>query len=544
MSYKEIYTINHKRCNNCFKCVRACPFDAISFIDDKASISHDLCIDCGICYSVCPVDAIDYINGVPLVQQLIKKQDLTVVSLAPNWTSEFRGVTEGQMTEALKLLGIKHVSLTAMGGAASVNAMAEAARTKDGISISTTCPVVTSAITNFYPHLTHLLSETEPAHIVHARMLRKIFGSEAKIVYISSCPTAYGDGKDINIAITFKELDLWLKEENVNFDKIPGNVEGYHFEPKDALQKPEYIIPGRTIGDLTGDKPINIECSGIDDIKKILARLDDGTMRRSMFLDMFACRGGCVNGLFSINPDRNIDSKHYFLKNIKEKELNGKNSVKVTISARWKPKKEVKIPNAEKTEEIVNYLKIDNLSPNCGACGYDTCHNFAVGVLTKMTTIENCTLNRKRTEPLDVQTLIENLHCGIAFINGRNRISFYNKRFARIMKIEKISREAITSQNIYEHLLSKNMKDISDKEVEVKINNKIYFVSKIALSNNCSCFIIRNIIEANTSGEEIEKRTKDIIKENMETMQKIASLLGENASRVEGVLRSFIERKE
>lgn len=544
MSPSNIYTIDQKRCNNCFKCVRECPFDAISFINDNASIETNRCMNCGTCFSVCPVDAIDYVNGVPKIKQLIKRQDLTVASLAPNWTSEFRGVKEGQMIEALKLLGIKHVSPTAMGAAASVAEMAKLARAKSGVSISTTCPVVTATITDFYPHLTHLLSNTEPAHIAHAKMLRKIFGDNAKIVYISSCPAVYcREGDEIDITITFKELDIWLKEEKVIFEKIPGNVEGYHFEPKDVMQKPDYIIPGRAIGDLKSEQIINVECSGMDDIKKILDQLDDNMMRRNLFLDLFACRGGCVNGLFSINTNHTIDSKHYFLKSIENPQLTGTNSVEVNLKTSWKPRKKKENIKSEAIDEIVNSLKINNFSPNCGACGYDRCVDFAKGVLTNMADLESCILNKKNTDASDREVLIKSLHCGMAFINKFNRISLYNDRFAKILKIDKMSREAIMSQNINKHLLSRHLKLLSDKEIELKINNKFYYVSRIALSNNNSCLIIRNIIDENTLGAEIEQRTKTIIKENMETMQKIAYLLGENASRVEGVLHSFIDNK-
>lgn len=544
-----IYTINSKRCNNCFKCVRECPFDAVRFVNNKASINKELCINCGLCFSICPINAIDYLDGVPLVKQLIKKQGLTVASLAPNWRSEFRGVKEEQMIEALKLLGIKHVSPTSMGAAASVSAMTKYARETKGITISTTCPVVTSTITNFYPHLTPLLSPVEAAHTIHAKMLRKMFGKNAKIIYISSCPAVYSRNnnkkENIDIAITFKELDIWLKEENVLFDKIPGNVEGYHFEPKNVLHKPDYIIPGRTIGDLTCDKPINVECSGMADIKKILRQIDYRTMRRSMFLDMFACRGGCVNGLFSIDCNKTIDSKHYFLKAVNNGFISGENTVDVDTSTSWTALEKKDTFTDDAIEEIMNTLKIDNLPPNCEACGYENCYNFAKGVLTDMADIENCYLRKERSFLSDRETVIENLNCGIVFVNDENRIFLYNKRFAKIMNIEKMSREAIMSQDIFKHMLSKDLHNIlkKDVEVEIKINNKLYYILKVPLSNNYNCFIIRNAIDDSTSNSEIEKRTNVIIKDNMETMQKIAYLLGENASKVEGLLRSFIDKK-
>ncbi|MEG1937150.1 MAG: [Fe-Fe] hydrogenase large subunit C-terminal domain-containing protein [Rikenellaceae bacterium] len=541
-----IYHIDNKRCNSCFKCVRECPFDAISFINHTAEINRNLCIDCGICFTKCPVNAIEYSNGVQKIKQLIKEQDLTGASLAPNWTSEFRGVNEQQMIEALKLLGIKHISPTAMGATASVETMAKIARSKSGVSISTTCPVVTATITNFYPHLIPLLLPTIPPHIAHAKMLRKIFGNEAKIVYISSCPAVYcNDGETIDITITFKELDLWLKEENVHFDKIPGNVDGYYFEPKGVMQKPDYIIPGRTIGDLRNDKPVNIECSGMEDVKKILDQLDDSMIRRHLFLDMFACRGGCVNGLFSINPNSTIDSKHYFIKNIDKNSLIGERPIEIDMKTSWMAKAQGPAVKQEDIDEIVNKLKIDNFSPNCGACGYDTCAEFAKGVVTNMTEINNCTLEKLRNEKSDKELFLEKLRFGVVFINRYNRIYMYNRRFVKIMKIEKMSHKAITSHDITEqHPRFKDTKHLPEKEIEMKINNKLYYVSRIALSNDCSCIIIRNIINTKTTNTEIEQRTKKTLTENMETMQKIAYLLGENASKVEAILRSFIEEEE
>ena len=53
-------------CKHCKKCVRICPFYAISYItgenedksDDKIKVREDACIGCGVCASNCPSGSI------------------------------------------------------------------------------------------------------------------------------------------------------------------------------------------------------------------------------------------------------------------------------------------------------------------------------------------------------------------------------------------------------------------------------------------------------------------------------------------------------
>ena len=46
-----------KDCRGCTKCVKSCPFDAITMENKKAVIGI-ACTSCGTCIEVCPFDAI------------------------------------------------------------------------------------------------------------------------------------------------------------------------------------------------------------------------------------------------------------------------------------------------------------------------------------------------------------------------------------------------------------------------------------------------------------------------------------------------------
>ena len=50
--------VDRETCIGCGACVGNCPVNAISIVDDKASIDPDICINCGSCAGICPVNAI------------------------------------------------------------------------------------------------------------------------------------------------------------------------------------------------------------------------------------------------------------------------------------------------------------------------------------------------------------------------------------------------------------------------------------------------------------------------------------------------------
>ena len=102
-------------CQDCYKCVRHCPVKAIKVENDAASIVRDLCIYCGTCVDVCPVDAKQVRDDGTRLKHLLKLKEKVIVSLAPSYVAEFKGISAGQLIRGLKKLGFHGVSETALG---------------------------------------------------------------------------------------------------------------------------------------------------------------------------------------------------------------------------------------------------------------------------------------------------------------------------------------------------------------------------------------------------------------------------------------------
>ena len=55
---KPVISYLGTHCQKCIKCVKSCPVDAISIVNEQVIIDENKCINCNICKKVCPVSAI------------------------------------------------------------------------------------------------------------------------------------------------------------------------------------------------------------------------------------------------------------------------------------------------------------------------------------------------------------------------------------------------------------------------------------------------------------------------------------------------------
>jgi hypothetical protein len=79
-------------------------------------------------------------------------------------------------------------------------------------------------------------------------------------------------------------------------------------------------------------------------------------------------------------------------------------------------------------------------------------------------------------------------------------------------------------------------------EKDIRLNNHSVHLSIFTIQKHkIVCGIMHSLSSSDISRTEIAKRSKQVIRQNLKTVQKIALLLGENASQTEALLNSLID---
>jgi PAS domain S-box-containing protein len=163
-------------------------------------------------------------------------------------------------------------------------------------------------------------------------------------------------------------------------------------------------------------------------------------------------------------------------------------------------------------------------------------------------------LERAKESMIISSHMLHKITAGIVIINKDFKVIDSNESFSKLMGEE--------IENLYEtipgllgadlnmlvpDMIYKMMSNImasGEKSIErdVKYQNKLLHVSVVTIyKNRVVGAVIRDMSAPMLVRDEIIKRARTIVKQNIETVQKIAFLLGENASQTEELLNSIIE---
>ena len=298
----SIIGLKKANCKNCYKCVKVCPVKSIKVENQQAKIIDNSCILCGKCLSECPQNAKTLSSDLDKVKGFLAAGESVVLSLAPSYVGCFDFEMPGQLVSALKKLGFKNVSETSEG-AAYVTDEYYALIQKNRMNniITTCCPSVNHLIEYYYPDLVDCMAPVVSPMIAHARLLKQNIGKNIRVVFAGPCIAKKREAADIrhnadvDAVLTFDDLVKWLAEEKITVDgceeeaflnasskilrmypvtdgileslKARGNTENYHF----------------------------VSVDGVEECKELLEAMRHGEVNHC-FIEVNACKGGCVNG--------------------------------------------------------------------------------------------------------------------------------------------------------------------------------------------------------------------------------------------------------
>jgi len=472
------------------------------------------------------------------------------------------------MVYTLQQVGFSAVSETALG-AELVNRFIrhELQKSEARIMISSACPSVVEYIIKHKPGLVDMIMPVVSPMVAHAGYLKEYYGPNVHVVFAGPCISKKRESDAfrnlVAAAITFKELATWLQELNLESGLVPDEV--YNFEPVEAVSGSFYPMEGGMIAGLNTAETQSTQFmsfSGMHSVESLVEGISSWEPKENVFIELLSCAGGCINGPAMSLKEKSLGERYFNVikestKKVRSIGINKELFFPLDLNTNYLPYDLSLIKPSHTPEEIIESLRaVGKQTPqeelNCGGCGYDTCQNFAVAMLEGKAERSMCVSYMRRVAQNKATVLLQRMPCGVVIVDDKLNVIECNKNLTYMLgeEVKNIFeakpglngadvRKLFPFHQLFQTVLDTD-KDIIDREI--RLNGSFLKVSIFTIqAHKIVSAIVRDLYNPEVRNDEIVKRTQLMITENLETVQKIAYLLGENASRTETSLNSILE---
>ena len=577
-------------CRDCYKCVRACPVKSIQVKDARAVVVRDRCISCGRCVDTCPAHAKKIRDDIAVAQHLIRTRKRVIVSLAPSYASEFSEAPDAVLV-ALRHLGFSDISETAIGAALVSAAIDRHIKEQGSCSwISTACPSVVELVYRYHPQLIPHLSPVPSPLQCHSAFLRHLYGNDIGIVFVGPCIAKKVEADNSpgfpDVALTFRELRDWFAAEGVDLIDMqrrqPTEDEKGWMVPALAGESTLYPIEGGMVASFGIGKNVfqdqAISVSGVEYVMETLKDLQDSSeIEQTPFLELLNCEGGCINGPAKSNFRSSAVSKasaaRFTRVRLGEKQSlftapddyvqrmleEGYALLDVTEPGTFIPLHQIRPDDVEVSETAIAQALIDlgKTSPgdelNCGGCGYNSCRDMAIAYLEGMAEPEMCVTKMRKLAQSKIDVLLRTLPMGVVIVDRDLTIADCNSAFLSLFadldgELGKVAVDRVVNLPLKRfvpfHGEFAQQFDNPGYASQYRLHYKGKFlkVTFFTIENHRLVgAMFQDITTPTIRRETVVKKADAVIQKSLETVQQIASLLGENAAETEIMLNSLID---
>lgn len=560
LDLKPIYT-EPDNCQDCYKCVRECPVKAIQIENNKAYIIEKRCIYCGHCTQICPTGAKKIRDGVSRTHLLLENHPKVILSLAPSWVCEFEELEAPQLIAAIRKLGFMAVSETAIGAELVSSRVTDYLQVSPpGVYISSACPVVVEYIRKYSTEHIDSITPVLSPMLAHAKILKQHYGNDVKVVFAGPCICKKLEADNfrelVEVAITFKDLKGWFEKENIHPEKLPTTPDD-QFVPWPSGLGSLYPLEGGMLPGVRGEqnKIVKMAFSDLGNIKDVIKNLNTHRDKDSIFLELLACKGGCINGPAKLNQT-SLAIKRYNIQQRRSLVTEGTPDDLSNIDIHTHYQTNSCVQERHSEEEIKQALAAvgktsaeDEL--NCSGCGYDSCRDFALAMLEGRAEENMCVSYMRKVAHDKATVLLQKIPAGVLLVDSELKISDMNRFCANILGedvsmvyeaspgLAGVDLDEICSFSDLFHAVLTTGKEISERQV--RDQERIWLLSIYNIQPHRLVFgILQDLREPYVRQEWVLEQTREVIRKHMATVQQVACLLGENAAYTDATLRSVM----
>ncbi len=471
--------------------------------------------------------------------------------------------------------------------------------------ISTACPTVVEAIQKYYPTLIPSLTPLHSPLGAHSQQLRNTYGDDIGIVFIGPCiakklEADKNEGLP-DVAITFGELKKWFKTEGIDtttfkkkttfeFDLYGGQMDPpfigestemkpVAFIPREATQTVGYAVESGMLATLARHPSLIQEGASVSGTQEVLAALDTlvdqiaipkdhvQTVSIPPFFEFLSCTGGCINGPGCAKEAtsllRRISSNHYTKNRIKTISADKKTNILAITTNEIRCNFNVDVEKTKK-EKIVPKFAIEQALTklgkgkeserlNCGGCGYSNCEDFAVAFINGMAEAEMCVTNMRKQAQSKVDVLLRTLPMGVVIVDTKMNIIDCNSQFLKMFssvsynageyELQKVSGLRVDSFIDANRYFSRQFYQTADSEhITLNLPNFVVKATFFTIEpKRLVGALFQDVTKVVHRRDAVMRRAEEVIQKNLQSVQQIASLLGENAADTEIMLSSMID---
>ena len=319
--------IDSSKCIKCGKCITACPYNAIVKTTvpceeacpvnairknerGVAEIDFAKCIFCGKCFMACPFGAVMERSQLLGVLSAMKRGEKIVAMVAPAAERQFPGTVEQLLAACVKagFTDVVEVALGAEKTTAHETAEFLERMERDPKTFMTTscCPAYVNLIGKHLKELVGHVSLT-PSPMVYAHEMVREADPQAKTVFIGPCVAKRSEAKrkGVDFVLSFEELGAILAGRKIDVVACeahpverPAAATARNFARSCGVTE---AVLAEATSKIPGFQLAAKQIDGIDRKTCAMLKLYAAGKLPANFLEVMACKGGCVNGPCSLS---------------------------------------------------------------------------------------------------------------------------------------------------------------------------------------------------------------------------------------------------